>query len=101
MIMTEPAALRVVIGEDDVLLRAGVARLLAEAGLEVVAQAGDRTDLVGKVLAYSPDVAVVDVRMPPDHQQDGLVAAIELRRRMPQTGVLVLSQFLSRRSRWS
>jgi DNA-binding NarL/FixJ family response regulator len=90
----EPAiALRVVIGEDDVLLREGVARLLADAGLEVVAQAGDADDLLRKALAHRPDVAVVDVRMPPKLQEDGLVAALELRRRLPGTGVLILSQF--------
>ena len=92
--MTEAApALRIVIGEDDVLLREGVARLLTDAGLQVVAQAGDAKDLLGKVLAYEPDVAIVDVRMPPRRENDGLVAAVELRRRLPRTGVLILSQF--------
>lgn len=92
--MTEAApALRIVLGEDDVLLRAGVARLLADAGLQVVAQAGNAEDLLGKVLAYRPDVAIVDVRMPPHREHDGLVAAVELRRRLPDTGVLILSQF--------
>jgi DNA-binding NarL/FixJ family response regulator len=86
-------ALRVVIGEDDVLMREGMARLLAEAGCEVVAQAGDADDLLRKVLAHRPDVAVVDVQMPPRGEDDGLVAAQELRRRLPGTGVLVLSQF--------
>ncbi len=85
--------LRVVIGEDDVLMREGMARLLIEAGLDVVAQAGDAPDLVRKVLAYKPDVAIVDVQMPPGHKEDGLAAAIELRRKLPQTGVLVLSQY--------
>jgi len=85
--------LTVVIGEDDLLLREGLARLLTDAGLEVVAQAGDADDLLGKVLAYRPDVAVVDVRMPPQREFDGLVAAVELRRRVPQTAVLILSQF--------
>jgi DNA-binding NarL/FixJ family response regulator len=84
---------RVVIGEDDVLLRAGVARVLAEAGFEVVAQAGDADDLLRKGLAHRPDVAVVDVRMPPHHGDDGLRAALELRRQRPQTGILVLSQY--------
>jgi DNA-binding NarL/FixJ family response regulator len=90
-VVTEP--LRVVIGEDDVLLREGVARLLAEAGFEVVAQAGDADDLLRKTLAHRPDVAVVDVQMPPRREDDGLVAALEVRRRLPDTGVLVLSQF--------
>jgi DNA-binding NarL/FixJ family response regulator len=87
-----PEPLRVVIGEDDVLLREGIARLLAEAGFEVVAQAGDARDLLRKALAHRPDVAVVDVQMPPDGRDDGLRAAIELRRQHPDTGVLVLSQ---------
>ena len=82
-----------IIGEDDVLLREGIARLLTEAGLEVVAQTGDAEALLRKALAHRPDVAVVDVQMPPDRSDDGLRAAIELRRRRPDTGVLVLSQF--------
>jgi DNA-binding NarL/FixJ family response regulator len=85
--------LRVVIGEDDVLMREGMARLLAEAGFDVVAQAGDADDLLRKTLAHRPDVAVVDVQMPPRREDDGLVAAMEVRRRLPSTGVLVLSQF--------
>jgi DNA-binding NarL/FixJ family response regulator len=87
-----PRPLRVVIGEDDVLLREGIARLLAEAGFEVVAQAGDADDLLRKALAHRPDVAVVDVQMPPGGGDDGLRAAIEVRRQHPETGVLVLSQ---------
>jgi DNA-binding NarL/FixJ family response regulator len=82
-----------VIAEDDVLMREGMARLLSEAGLDVVAQAGDAEDLVRKALAHRPDVAVVDVQMPPRREDDGLVAALELRRRLPGLGVLVLSQF--------
>jgi DNA-binding NarL/FixJ family response regulator len=84
---------RVVIGEDDVLLREGISRLLAEAGIEVAAQAGDADAFLRKALAHRPDVAVVDVQMPPGHGDDGLRAALELRRRRPETGVLVLSQF--------
>jgi DNA-binding NarL/FixJ family response regulator len=84
-------ALRAVIGEDDVLLREGIARLLAEAGLDVVAQAGDADDLRRKALAHRPDVAIVDVQMPPRFKDDGLVVALELRRRLPDMGVLVLS----------
>jgi DNA-binding NarL/FixJ family response regulator len=87
------ARLRVILGEDDVLLREGVARLLTEAGLDVVAQAGDATELMSKALAYRPDVAVVDVRMPPRREHDGLVTAVELRRRLPGTAVLIVSQF--------
>src|SRR3954471_6029591 len=86
-------SLRVVVGEDDVLMREGIVRLLAEAGLEVVGQAGDADDLLRKALAHRPDIAIVDVQMPPHGGDDGLVAAIELRRRMPAVGVLVLSQF--------
>src|ERR1700760_1704417 len=87
-----PAA-RVVVGEDDVLLRESIARLLSEAGFEVVAQAGDAVDLVRKVLAYRPDVTVADIQMPPGHGDDGLRAALELRGKLPKMGVLVLSQY--------
>src|SRR3954470_14554084 len=90
-VMPEP--LRVVIGEDDVLMREGVARLLAEAGLDVVAQTEDADDFLRRALAHRPDVAVVDVRMPPDHEDDGLRAALELKRQRPNTGILVLSQY--------
>jgi DNA-binding NarL/FixJ family response regulator len=93
--MSEP--LRVVIGEDDVLLREGIARLLTESGLEVVAQAGDAEDLLRKGLAHRPAVVVTDVNMPPGHGDDGLRAAIELRRQRPETGALVLSQFYDER----
>jgi DNA-binding NarL/FixJ family response regulator len=91
--MSEDRPLRVVVGEDDVLMREGIARLLAEAGFEVVAQAGDAEDLVRKTLAHKPDVAVVDVQMPPHHADDGLVAARTIRERQSGIGVLVLSQF--------
>jgi DNA-binding NarL/FixJ family response regulator len=84
--------LRVVIGEDDVLLREGIARLLNDAGLDVVAQAGDADDLLRKGLAHRPDVAIVDIQMPPHHEDDGLKAALALRRDC-NTGILVLSQF--------
>jgi len=86
-------ALRVVIGEDDVLLREGIARILLGAGLDVVARAGDAVELLSKILAYRPDIAVVDVRMPPRREDDGLAVAVQLRRRLPGTGVLILSQF--------
>jgi DNA-binding NarL/FixJ family response regulator len=84
---------RVVVGEDDVLLREGICRLLAEAGFEVVAQAGDAQDFLRKALAHKPDVAVVDIQMPPGHGDDGLRAALELRERLPGAGILVLSQY--------
>jgi DNA-binding NarL/FixJ family response regulator len=86
-------SVRIVIAEDDVLLREGLSRLLTEAGLEVVAKAGDAEELLRKALAHRPDVAVVDVQMPPNNEDDGLRAALELRRRLPDMGVLVLSQF--------
>jgi DNA-binding NarL/FixJ family response regulator len=86
-------AVRVVIGEDDVLLREGIVRLLGEAGFEVVAQAGDAEDLLRKGLAHRPDVLIADIHMPPGHGDDGLVAGIEVRNRRPDTGLLVLSQF--------
>src|SRR3954464_15989035 len=88
---------RIVIGEDDVLLREGIARILTEAGYEVAAQAGDADDLLRKALAHKPDVTVVDVQMPPDRTDDGLRAAIELRKRLPESGVLVLSQHYEKR----
>lgn len=86
--------MRVVIAEDSVLLREGIARLLEDAGHDVVAQAGDADDLVRKVTAHKPDIAIVDVRMPPTNTDDGLRAALLLRERMPQTSVLVLSQYV-------
>ena len=86
--------LRVVVADDSVLLREGVVRLLEEAGLEVVGQAGDAEDLKRKVFAHRPDLAIVDVRMPPDHTDDGLRAALEIRRQQPETAVLVLSQYV-------
>jgi DNA-binding NarL/FixJ family response regulator len=82
-----------VLGEDDILLREGIARLLGEAGFEVVAQAGDAVDLLRKALAHRPDVAVVDIQMPPNGADDGLRAALEVRDRLPDTGVLLLSQY--------
>jgi DNA-binding NarL/FixJ family response regulator len=82
---------RVVIAEDDVLLREGIARLLTEAGFDVVGRAGDAEDFLRKGFAHRPDVAVVDIQMPPGHGADGLRAALELRTRLPATGVLVLS----------
>jgi DNA-binding NarL/FixJ family response regulator len=84
---------RVVIGEDDVLMREGIARLLAEGGFDVVGQAGDAEEFLRKALAHKPDVAVVDIQMPPSRADDGLRAALELRRLLPETGVLVLSQY--------
>lgn len=86
--------MRVVVAEDSVLLREGIARLLGEHGFEVVGQAGDAEDLVRKVGAHKPDVAVVDIRMPPTNTDDGLRAALRIRDEHPQTGVLVLSAYV-------
>jgi DNA-binding NarL/FixJ family response regulator len=86
--------LRVVVAEDDALLREGIASLLGEAGHEVVGRARDAPDLMLKVRSYLPDVAIVDVRMPPGNADDGLVAAVEIRRLHPTVSVLVLSQHL-------
>jgi DNA-binding NarL/FixJ family response regulator len=88
------APTRVVVADDSVLLREGVVRLLEEWGFEVVAQAGDAEDLMRKVGAHKPDVAVVDIRMPPNNTDDGLQAALEIRATQPDTGVLVLSQYV-------
>jgi DNA-binding NarL/FixJ family response regulator len=85
---------RVVIAEDSVLLREGVARILADAGFEVVGQAGTADELMLKVRSYSPDVAIVDIRMPPTHTDEGLQAAHEIREKHPGVGVLVLSQYI-------
>ncbi|HEX6651139.1 MAG TPA: response regulator transcription factor [Thermoleophilaceae bacterium] len=86
--------MRVVVADDSVLLREGVVRLLEENGFEVVGQAGDADDLIRKVRAHKPDVAVVDIRMPPTNTDDGLRAALEIRAELPDTGVLVLSQYV-------
>src|SRR5215218_1587322 len=85
---------RVVIAEDSVLLREGIARLLEESGFEVAGQAGDAEDLLRKVGAHKPDVAVIDVRMPPTHTDEGLRAAHRIRAEHPDTAVLVLSQYV-------
>jgi len=86
--------MRVVVADDSTLLREGVVRLLEEAGLEVVGQAGDAEDLLRKVRAHKPDVAIVDVRMPPTHTDEGLRAAREIRAELPEVSVLVLSQYV-------
>jgi DNA-binding NarL/FixJ family response regulator len=86
--------MRVVVAEDSVLLREGVVRLLQEAGHEVVGQAGDHDDLMRKVRAHKPDLAVVDVRMPPTQTDEGLRAAKEIRSELPAVGVLVLSAYV-------
>jgi DNA-binding NarL/FixJ family response regulator len=86
--------MRVVVADDSVLLREGVVHLLKEAGFDVVGQAGNAEELLLKVRSYTPDVAVVDIRMPPTHTDEGLRAAQEIREKYPDTGVLVLSQYV-------
>ena len=89
--------LRVLVAEDSVLLREGLVRLLEESGCEVVAQAGDAPDLLRKARGHKPDVAIIDVRMPPDNTDDGLRAALTIRSEQPETAVLVLSQYIEDR----
>lgn len=89
--------MRVVIAEDSVLLREGIARLLRDAGLEVVCIAGDGPGLVEAVEQHRPDISIVDVRMPPGYRDEGLRAALEARRRVPDSPVLVLSQYVEER----
>ena len=86
--------MRVAIAEDSVLLREGLARLLEESGFEVVAQVEDPDELLLKVRSYRPDVAIVDIRLPPTHNDEGLRAALEIRKKHPSVGVLVLSQYV-------
>jgi DNA-binding NarL/FixJ family response regulator len=86
--------MRLVIADDEVLLRQGVARLLTDAGFEVVATAGTRDELIGAVDRHRPDLAIVDIRMPPTHTDEGLIASQELRRRQPELGILILSHYL-------
>jgi DNA-binding NarL/FixJ family response regulator len=89
-----PQSLRVVVAEDNALLREGIASLLTDHGHEVVGRSSDADDLRLKVRSYTPDIAIVDVRMPPGNADDGLVAATEIRHSYPSVSVLVLSQFL-------
>src|SRR5436309_8321321 len=89
--------MRIVIADDAVLLREGAVRLLEEAGFDVVAQAGDAEDLLRKVRAHKPDVAIIDVRMPPDNADDGLRAALTIRNELPEVGLLLLSQYVEDR----
>ena len=87
-------AMRVVLADDSVLLREGVARLLEDAGFEIAAQSGTAEDLLRHVAMHKPDIAIVDIKMPPTHTDEGLRAAKEIRERHPATGVLVLSQYV-------
>jgi DNA-binding NarL/FixJ family response regulator len=86
--------MRVVLAEDSVLLREGIASLLEDSGFEIVGRAGDAEDLLRKVRAHKPDVAIVDIRMPPTHTDEGLRAARVIREELPKTGVLLLSQYV-------
>jgi DNA-binding NarL/FixJ family response regulator len=85
---------KVVLADDSLLLREGLARLLTEAGFEVIGQSATADDLMLKVRSYKPDIAIVDIRMPPTHTDEGLRAAKEIREKHPQTAVLVLSNFV-------
>jgi DNA-binding NarL/FixJ family response regulator len=89
--------MRVVIADDSVLMREGLARLLSEAGLEIVGKAADAVELLGLVERRKPNVAIVDIKMPPTHTDEGLVAADRIRSEHPDVGVLVLSQYLELR----
>jgi DNA-binding NarL/FixJ family response regulator len=84
--------MRVVIADDSLLIRDGLASLLRDSGVEVVAQSDSGDDLVRKVGSHRPDVAIIDIRMPPTHTDEGLQAAAEVRRRYPEVGILILSQ---------
>jgi DNA-binding NarL/FixJ family response regulator len=86
--------MRIALAEDSLLLREGLARLLTDTGFEVVSQSGDAEDLLRKVGAHKPDLAIVDVRMPPTHTDEGIRAALVIRDRHPSTAVLVLSEHL-------
>ena len=86
--------MRIVIAEDSVLLRAGLTRILADAGEDVVATVGDADELLRVVRLHLPDLAIVDVRMPPTHTDDGLRAALQIRAELPDVGILVLSQYV-------
>src|SRR3954454_10829022 len=92
--MNSRQLLRIVVADDNALLREGIASLLEDAGHEVVGRSGDADDLRLKIRSYTPDVAIVDVRMPPAYTDDGLRAAAEIRRTHPEVAVLVLSQHL-------
>jgi DNA-binding NarL/FixJ family response regulator len=85
---------RVVIADDSLLIRDGLASLLRDAGVDVVAQTASADDLLLKITSYQPDVAIIDVRMPPTHTDEGLRAAEEIRRRYPDVGILILSQYV-------
>lgn len=89
--------MRAVIADDSVLMREGITRILAEGAIDVVAGVGDAPSLLGAIETYGPDVAIIDVRMPPTYIDEGLRAALEIRRKWPAVGLLVLSQFVEER----
>jgi DNA-binding NarL/FixJ family response regulator len=95
--VAQPARIRVLVGEDQPIVREGIVHVLADGGFDVVGTAGDARDLVRKARSGRPDVVVTDIQMPPDHADDGLRAALEIRAAQPGVGVLVLSQFLEDR----
>jgi DNA-binding NarL/FixJ family response regulator len=95
--VAQPAPIRVLVGEDQPIVREGIVHVLADSGFNVVGTAADARDLVRKALLDRPDVVVTDIQMPPDHADDGLRAALEIRAAQPGVGVLVLSQFLEDR----
>ena len=95
--MATATRIRVVVGEDHPIFREGLVRVLDSAGFEVVAIAGDALDVVRKTRAHRPDVVVVDIRMPPEREDDGLRSALEIRASNPDIGVLVLSEYLEDR----
>lgn len=88
--------MRVVIGEDEALLREGIAHLLEEAGIEVAGMAGDAPGIIRLAMAHAPDLLIADIRMPPGHADDGLRAALRVRRQQPQTAIMILSQYVHR-----
>jgi DNA-binding NarL/FixJ family response regulator len=95
--VSSEAPIRVVVGEDQPLMREGIVRVLEDAGLEVVGVAPDAEDLIRKARAHRPDIVIADIQMPPDSTDDGLRAAQEIRASQPEVGVVVLSQFLEDR----
>src|SRR5262245_63500245 len=86
--------MRVVVAEDVMLMREGIVRVLRDAGVDVVAEAGDETDLMSALAEHEPDCAVVDIRMPPTHTNEGIVATHRIRQLHPNVGVLLLSQYV-------
>ena len=95
--VTRTAPIRTIVADDSVLLRDGVVRLLGDSGFDVVAAVGDAQALLDAVTEHDPDLCIVDVRMPPTHTDEGLRAAIEIKRRTPNVAVLVLSQYVEER----